>query len=56
MDFGVNPCDDFYSYSCGGWINSTKLPPSLPILEKGILSNINEKILSHRNNNVIVKK
>ncbi len=30
MDAGTNPCDDFYRYACGGWIDSTQLPADQP--------------------------
>ena len=26
MDASVDPCDDFYSFSCNGWINKHPLP------------------------------
>ena len=27
MDRAVDPCADFYTYSCGGWIKKNPLPP-----------------------------
>lgn len=26
MDKSVNPCDDFYTFSCGGWLNENPIP------------------------------
>lgn len=28
MNQTINPCDDFYDYSCGTWISTFVLPPS----------------------------
>src|SRR5271156_4561864 len=27
MDRSVDPCGDFFQYSCGGWIKSNPIPP-----------------------------
>jgi len=27
MDLAADPCEDFYQYSCGGWIKQNPLPP-----------------------------
>lgn len=26
MDRSVSPCDDFYSFSCGGWLKENPIP------------------------------
>ena len=28
IDRSVNPCDDFYAFSCGGWMKKTDIPPT----------------------------
>jgi len=27
MDRSVDPCADFFTYSCGGWIKNNPIPP-----------------------------
>jgi putative endopeptidase len=31
MDRGVDPCVDFYAYSCGGWMKANPIPPDQAI-------------------------
>ena len=38
MDASVDPCDDFYSFSCNGWISKHPLPRVIMILYLGICS------------------
>ncbi|XP_071750117.1 LOW QUALITY PROTEIN: neprilysin-2-like [Lepeophtheirus salmonis] len=48
MDSTVNPCDDFYAFSCGGFINKTIVPngeEKVNVLTKtkdGLISDIND--------------
>jgi endothelin-converting enzyme/putative endopeptidase len=31
IDRSVNPCDDFYRFSCGKWLERTPIPPDRPL-------------------------
>lgn len=47
MDTTVDPCEDFYQYSCGSWLRNTKLPSdkSSWALSFSVLHDKNLKIL-----------
>ncbi|KAH7935881.1 hypothetical protein HPB52_014450 [Rhipicephalus sanguineus] len=43
LDTTVDPCQDFYSFACGGWLNKTKIPKTKS--SYGSFNSLNDELL-----------
>jgi len=50
MNLSVDPCDDFYAFSCGGWMATHTIPPeksrydSFDVLEEELQKSLKEEL------------
>ena len=48
MDLSVDPCEDFYSYSCNGWVKNNPIPDGKSIWGTFIkLGQNNQLVIKH---------
>ena len=40
MDENVNPCDDFYEFTCGGFAKKTEIPDDLVFIDPFDIQNV----------------
>jgi hypothetical protein len=60
MNFSVDPCDDFYEFSCGSWTHSSgeehPTPPSGILINSDQFSKINDKVIKAAQGENILKR
>jgi len=54
IDFSVNPCENFYNFACGKWIQNHPIPGDSAHVSKNLLADtiVDERIKSRKLNSV----